>query len=272
MKTIFIAIAIIFTHVSLFAQHSLEKLWQTDTVLTTPESALLAANGQFLYVSNIGSAQKERSGYISKVAPGGKIITREWVTGLNAPKGLGLYKGLLYAAELTAVAVIDVKTGTIVRRIPIEGAQMLNDITIDAKGVVYVSDSKANKIHKIENGRPSLYLENMDNANGLLAVGPALYALTNGKLLKIDAQKNPTIIAEGLEGRTDGLVQVRENEFIVSGWQGIIYYVKADGTKQVLLDTRDQKSNTADIGYNAVAQTLYVPTFFKNTIVAYRLK
>jgi len=271
MKTTFIAIAIIFTHVSLFAQHSLEKLWQTDTLLTTPESALLAPNGQFLYVSSMGTKQ-EGSGYISKVALDGKIITKEWVRGLNANKGMGLYKGHLYVAELTAVAEIDVKTGTIVRRIPIEGAKMLNDITIDAKGVVYVSDSRANKIHSIKDGQPAVYLENMDNANGLLAVGSMLYALTNGKLVQIDAQKNPTIIAEGLEGSTDGIVQVKENEFVISGWQGIIYYVKTDGSKQVLLDTREQKSNTADIWYNAATQTLYVPTFFKNTIVAYKLK
>jgi DNA-binding beta-propeller fold protein YncE len=271
MKTTFIAITLILTHVTLFAQHSLEKVWQTDSVLTTPESALLAADGKFLYVSNMGT-QKENTGFISKVGLDGKIINQEWVTGLNATKGLGLYKGQLYAAELTAVAVIDVKTGTIVRRIPVEGAKMLNDITVDAKGIVYVSDSRANKIHKIENGVPTVYLEDMDNANGILAVGSVLYALTNGKLQKIDAQKNKTIIAEGLEGSTDGLVQVKDNEFVISGWQGIIYYVKGDGSKQVLLDTREKKSNTADIWYNAATQTLYVPTFFRNSVVAYKLK
>jgi sugar lactone lactonase YvrE len=271
MKTTFIAIAIIFTHVSLFAQHSLEKLWQTDTLLLTPESALLAADGKFLYVSNMGS-NEANTGFISKVALDGKIITRDWVTGLNANKGMGLYKGMLYAAELTDVAVIDVKTGTIVRRIPIEGAKMLNDITVDAKGIVYVSDSRANKIHKIENGMPAVYLEDMDNANGVLAAGSSLYALTNGKLQRIDAQKNKTIVAEGMESGTDGIVQVKDNEFVISCWQGIIYYVKADGSKQVMLDTREQKSNTADIWYNAKTRTLYVPTFFKNTIVAYQLK
>lgn len=271
MKTTFIAIALILTHFSLFAQHSLEKLWQTDTLLVTPESALLAPDGKFLYVSNMGT-KEANTGFISKVGLDGKIITREWVTGLNANKGLGLYKGFLYAAELTDVAVIDVKTGAIVRRIAIEGAKMLNDITIDAKGIVYVSDSRANKIHKIENGVPSVYLEDMDNANGVLAVGSVLYALTNGKLQKIDAQKNRTIIAEGLEGNTDGIVQVKDNEFVISGWQGIIYYVKGDGSKEVLLDTRGQKSNTADIWYHAASRTVYVPTFFKNTIVAYKLK
>jgi len=39
-----------------------------------------------------------------------------------------------------------------------------------------------------------------------------------------------------------------------------------------LLDTREQKRNTADIGYNPVERIVYVPTFFKKSVVAYKLK
>jgi hypothetical protein len=48
--------------------------------------------------------------------------------------------------------------------------------------------------------------------------------------------------------------------------------VNGDGTKQNLLDTREQKINTADIGYDAKNRIVYVPTFWKNKIVAYELK
>ena len=63
----------------------------------------------------------------------GRSLKNDWVTGLTATKGLGLYNNLLYAAETNTVAVIDVNNGTIVNRIPVEGAQLLNDITIDSK-------------------------------------------------------------------------------------------------------------------------------------------
>lgn len=119
------SLLILFTVVatsSSFAQHSLQKIWQTDSVLQLPESALYVAKSNFLYVSNLGDFQKEGVGFISKVALNGKIIKRDWVTGLTAPKDLGLYNNLLYAAEPTSVAVIDVNSAQVVRRIAVEGA------------------------------------------------------------------------------------------------------------------------------------------------------
>lgn len=266
MKTTFIALLCMLCQPALFArqQHSLEKLWQTDTTLNIPESALYVADARILYVSN--------SENISKVSLDGNIVKQVWVTGLTATKGLGVYNDLLYAAELSNVAVIDIKTNSIVKRIRIEDAGMLNDITIAPDGIVYVSDTRKHKIHRIENGVATVYLDNMENVNGLLAVGDVLYALTKGKLQQIDANKHKKVIAEGFEGNTDGLVRVKENEFLVSCWQGTIYYVNADGSKQVLLDTRDQKSNTADLGFDPSTQTVYVPTFFRGSVVAYKLK
>ena len=42
--------------------------------------------------------------------------------------------------------------------------------------------------------------------------------------------------------------------------------------KQQLLDTRTQKINSADIGYDPKGKVVYVPTFFVNTVAAYELK
>ncbi len=75
-----------------------------------------------------------------------------------------------------------------------------------------------------------------------------------------------------MDESTDGIVQTTSKDFIVSCWNGIIYHVKDDGNKEELLDTRAQKLNTADIGFDAVNNILYVPTFFNNKVVAYQLK
>jgi len=256
------------------AQHSLEKKWETDTLLKTPESVLYYAKGGFLFVSNIdgGPGAKDGKGSIGEVGLDGKIIKTDWVCGLNAPKGLGLYKNLLYAADLTEVTVIDINKAEIVQHIPVADAVFLNDITVDAKGIVYVSDTRTNKVHKIENGKVSTYLENMKGANGVLAAENDLYVLTSGSLQKADANKKLTTLADGMDASTDGIEMVKENEFLISCWNGIVYYVKADGSKQVLFDTREQKINSADIGYDAKNKILYVPTFYKNSIHAYQLK
>jgi DNA-binding beta-propeller fold protein YncE len=255
-------------------QHEIARKWETDTLLKVPESVLYDAQGKVLYVSNIDGQpwEKDGKGSIGKVGLDGKIIAVDWVTGLEAPKGLGLYKNKLYVADVDKVAVIDTKTASIELTIPVEGAQGLNDLTVDKKGVVYVSDSKNKKVHRIENGKVSTFLENLKGPNGVLINGDDLYVLDAGSLYKVEKDKSLTKLADGMEGGTDGVEHVAGKDFIVSCWQGSIWYVKADGTKQNLLDTREQKINTADIGYDAKNRIIYVPTFWKNKIVAYELK
>lgn len=262
----------ILTTPNLIAQHSLEKLWATDTVLAMPESVLFDAKSNILLVSNIGDMEKEGKGSISKIGLDGKVIMRDWVKGLTAPKGLGLYKNQLYAAEPKTVAVVDVNTGSVVQRIPVDGAEMLNDITIDSKGIIYVSDTRKNKVHKIENGKASVYLENMNSANGLLTKGNSLYILTGTSLQKADENKRLTTLADGIEGGADGIEMMSDHEFIVTGWGGVIYYVKEDGSKQTLSDTRDKKINAADLGYDSKTKTVYIPEMSQNCVVAYKLK
>ena len=41
----------------------------------------------------------------------GKVIKNDWVTGLTSNKGSALFNGLLYTAETSSVAVIDVDKG-----------------------------------------------------------------------------------------------------------------------------------------------------------------
>jgi outer membrane protein assembly factor BamB len=255
-------------------EHSLVKLWQTDTLLKVPESVLFDAGAKLLYVTNIDGQpwDKDGKGSVGKVGLDGKIISVDWVTGLNAPKGLGMYKNTLYAADVDNVVVIDITKAAIIKRIPIEGAEGLNDISVDKKGKVYVTDSKAGKIYYLDQDKFVLVAEDMKGLNGVLSTGDNLYAVAAGALYKIDASKKVIKMADGMEPAVDGLEQVANNEFLVSVWNGIIYYVKADGKVQQLLDTREQKSNTADIGFDPKTRTVYVPTFFKNSITAYTLK
>jgi DNA-binding beta-propeller fold protein YncE len=254
-------------------EHKLVKQWETDTVLKVPESVLFDGPNKVLYVANIDGQpwEKDGKGSIGKVGLDGKIIVTEWVTGLNAPKGMGIYNGKLYVADVDVVAVIDIRQGKIVDKIVVEGAKGLNDITIDSKGVVYVSDSQNKKIHRIEKGKITTVIENMKGPNGVLAVGNILYAVDAGSLNKIE---NGTLklIADGMDGGTDGIEPVGNGDLIVSCWAGSIWYVHADGKKDHLLDTREQKINSADIGYDPVKKIVYVPTFFKNGIVAYALQ
>ena len=177
----------------------------------------------------------------------------------------------MYTAETAAIAVIDVAKASVVKRIPIEGAIMLNDVAVDSKGVVYVSDTRAGKVYRIEGDKPTLYLENIPGANGLLTINTDLYVAGSTTFQKVNANKEITKIADGFESGLDGIVMVAGNEFVLSNYKGILYYVKADGTTQLLLDSRTNRLMANDISYDSKTKILYVPSFGTNQIIAYKL-
>ena len=275
-KIILLAAAVLFIlAVSFSQQHQLVKKWESDTLLKVPESVLFDAGNNVLYVSNIDGTNpwgKDGKGSIGKISTDGKIIAVDWVTGLNAPKGMGLYKNKLYVADLASLVVIDIVKGSIEKTIAIPDAQGLNDVTIDKKGVVYVSDSKGKKVFRVKGDKPELFLDNLKGPNGVLMHKKDFFVLDAGGMYKMNSDKSLTMIADGMEGGTDGIENVKGKDYIISCWGGVIWYINANGTKELLMDTRAEKRNTADIGFDAKTQTVYVPTFWKNSVVAYEVK
>jgi hypothetical protein len=266
MKKILLSVFVALLSSTLFAQHSLEKLWETDSVtLRNPESALYDPISNSLYVSSMSS------GAIVRYGSDGKLIQNNWVAGLTACKGSAIFNGLLYVAETSSVAVIDIQKAVVIKHIPFEGAQMLNDLAVDSKGIIYVSDTRAAKIYRMEDEKPTVYLENMPGANGLFVVNTDLYVLTSTRVDKVNNTRQITKIADGFESGLDGIAMIADNEFIISNYQGILYYITVEGTKQLLLDTRTNHTMSNDISYNSKTKTLYVPSFGTNRIIAYKV-
>jgi len=255
------------------AQHQLAKIWTTDTIVAIPESVLPDFKKGILYVSLIdgGGWDADGKGGVARLSLDGKKYEGTWITGLNAPKGLGMYGNHLYAADVNEVVVIDMAKGQVEKKIPIPGASGLNDITVADNGTVYVSDSRTAKVWKIENDQPSLFLDSMQGVNGLKAIGNDVYVLSGKNFVKADQAKKITKLAD-LEQGGDGVEPVGNGDFIVTSWGGWIYYVHPDGKIETLLDTHLDKKNTADIGYDPVNKIIYVPTFNAKTVVAYQLK
>lgn len=259
------------------AQHQLVKLWESDTILKVPESVLFDGKNKVLYITNIDGKEpwgKDGKGSVGKVGLDGKIIAVDWVSGLSAPKGMGLHKNKLYVADLTELVVIDIDKGTIIERIAIEGAAGLNDVSAEENGTVYVTDSRARRVYEVKDGKSSVLLDSskLKGPNGVLKHKGSLYVLDAGSMYRMEKDGSLTKLAEGMEGGTDGIENVTGGDYLVSTWGGVVYYVNADGTKQVLLDGREQKINSADIGYDAAKRIVYIPTFWKNSVVAYELK
>ena len=253
---------------------TLTKKWETEPVLTTCESVLYDDKNDRLYVANIngGPAEKDNNGFISIVSLDGSVTNEKWVTGMDAPKGMGLHNGKLFVADIDRVHEVDVSTGKIEREHLVEGAVFLNDITVDNEKV-YVSDSRGGSIYLIENGAVSKFLSDVEGPNGLFYDnGKLVIGLWNAKAIAtLDISSKELVKrTEGVEN-PDGVEALGNNGYLVSSWNGIVQHVDSDWNNTILLDTRKDSVNAADIEYIKAKNLLLVPTFFKNTVVAYEV-
>lgn len=255
--------------------YKLVEKWESDSLLKVPESVLLDKDNDILYVSNVDGLdpwKADRKGSIAKLDLNGKIISAEWISGMDAPKGMGMHQNKLYVADLSVIRVIDVKNGKIEKSIPIKTATGLNDITIAENGDIYVTDYLAKKLYRLKDEKAELIAENLKQPNGVLYHNNDLYVLDGKGMYKLGDNNTLELIVDGMEGGVDGIVHVKGDEFIVSCWEGALWHVTKDGAKHLLMDTRAAQRRTADIEYDKKTNTLYVPTFFRNTVIAYEFK
>ncbi len=256
----------------------LEQLWQTDTLLRTSESQLYHPETNSIYVSSIGNVppdSKDGDGTIAKIDTEGKIIEQTWAKGLSAPKGLGYFGDYLYVTDITDVVKINISTGEIEKKYPVEEAVFLNDLDVDSNGDVYFTDSGSDKVYVLKNDTVSVFAQIPDvNPNGVLVEKDRVLALAyNAKgLIAIDkATKEQTYLAKDIPNG-DGIVAI-DAGYILSAWNGEVFFVANTENAQAvkILDTQEEKLNTADIASIPEQNILLIPTFFGNTVVAYKI-
>jgi DNA-binding beta-propeller fold protein YncE len=259
-----------------YISDKLSKKWETPGDLKVPESVYYDDLKQVIYVSNVtgSSADKDNSGFLSKVSPDGKILSLKWVSGLNAPKGIGVIGNLLYVSDIDRVAEIDIEAGKITRMIEIPGSKFLNDIATDVQGNVYVSDSEKSTIHMIRQGKVDLLVESdkLEGINGLFIYEGNLLAGVKDRVVSINLRTKEIKDYILDTGGIDGLVTDGKGNFLISDWKGNIHLISPMAKKEKLADTSPANVNAADIDYIISKKLLLVPTFSDNKVVAYELK
>ena len=259
------------------AEYALTELWKTDTLLLTCESVLYDASREVLFVSCINGAPAEKNGkgYIAMLDVNGNVKSLEWVSGLDGPKGMGIFGKQLFVADIDQLVVIDIEKAEVIERIPVGGATFLNDIAIDTDGTVYFTDSDTGWIWKYKEGKMELWItEGLERPNGLYVEESRVLLTSSGSsdLKVIDKATGEYKTVTTDIGHGDGVEFTgKEGHYIVSSWAGEIFLVLPDNSRISLLKTSDQKINSADIGFNQEKQVVYVPTFFDNRVVAYQL-
>jgi len=293
MKNLLILLILVITQV-VNAQNKLpfqlEKDWEL-TGFENPESVVLDTKNNVLYVSNVNGApaDKDSNGYISKVSLEGKIIQQKWVTGLNAPKGLVIYKGKLYATDIDKIVEIDIKTKK-VTTFKAKNATFLNDITVDQRGNVYASNtfvfSGIYKLSKKGKRKVELWLKDdkLNMPNGLYVTKNKLYVAgwgkdinpetyetkVNGNLLSIDLKsKVITNITKSI-GNLDGLSQTLHG-FLLSDWLAgkLLYYSNDSSTTTEALNL---PKGSADTYFDKETKSVFIPLMLDNILLKYHFK
>ena len=280
MKTIYTSLIFTFVAASMaFAQKpKLTQSWASDPVFKTPESVCYDKDRNVLYVSNINENpwEDDGNGFISKIKPNGEIIKLEWVSGLNAPKGMGVFDNTLYVTDNNDLIEIDIEKGAIVKTHHWDANDKFNDVSIASDGTVWFTDSGNNKIYFFKNGERTLFLdEGLDNCNGIFIEKNRVLIAGMGSedVAAYDLKdKSKTTLATDT-GKGDGIVPThKKGYYLLSGWNGVISLVTPKGEFISLLNAIEQEIQAADIDYIIEEKLLFVPTFYDNRVFAYTLE
>jgi DNA-binding beta-propeller fold protein YncE len=249
---------------------SLQDAWQTEPVLKVPESVLYDSGSHLLYISNINGSPVEKNGkgFISKMDENGKITELQWATGLNAPKGMDIKGNRLYVADIDRVAVIDIRSGKVIKFIPVPDAVFLNDVAAGPDGNVYVTDTRQGVVYVLKSDKPEIWnrdkklkgVNGITTENGFLMIGSKDYLLKGNT-----SSKELTVVAE-VPIQIDGLVPLGNGQYVVSAWTGKVLFIYPDGGHKELFDSQSMKFHTADMGYITQKQLLLIPTFTDRVI------
>ncbi|TPK96799.1 MULTISPECIES: ATP/GTP-binding protein [unclassified Mesorhizobium] len=261
------------------------ELWRA-TGFEQPESALVDAAHDRIVVSNIAGnpGEADGNGYLSLLSMDGKVIARHWVDGMDAPKGMAIAGGRLYAADITKVRIVDLASGRLVETIDVPGAVFLNDMTQDSAGKVYVSDMLADTIYRIDGDRPELFVKDalLASPNGVFADGGRLIVASWGKginktdfstaepggLLSVDlATKKVTPLPGAQEfADLDGVIAIGDTIYATAYMTGTLYSYKPGGAPEAVAHF---KPGSADIGTDG--EKIFVPLMGEGEVVALSL-
>jgi DNA-binding beta-propeller fold protein YncE len=258
-----------------FYSENIKKIWETDAVFMVPESVIYDPVNDIIYVSNINGdpTEEDSNGFISKLGIDGNVVELEWITGLNAPKGMGIDADTLFVADVNRVVKIDTRLEEIIAIYNADSAIFLNDITIDDQGRVFISDLSLGSIYILEDDKIEVFLPKgtFNRCNGLQWFNNELYVGTKGMIKSVNLENKRHRDVVEVDGGIDGLEIWHGQYFVFSDWAGKVQVADLFGNTRVLFNTTSISINAADIEVIGKSDLLLVPTFFDNRVMAYQI-
>ncbi len=242
-----------------------------------PESVIFDEETDYFYVSNMGD-RTEGDGFISRISRKWQDQEHTWISGLNDPKGLLVKGDRLYVTDVKHLIEMDLNSGEILQRIPVEGAESLNDLAMDEEGNVFFSDLAKSSIYKMNaEGEIEEWLHSpeLEKPNGLFLTPEYVLVAAwgedqNGNILKVDrSTKEITRISKKGIGNMDGIQSKGNGEYYVSDWAtGKIYTIDLEGN---LTEVLASEKSSGDILYLENDKKLYLPMNHQNELWIYNM-
>lgn len=255
------------------------KLWETDTVYSGPESVAYDTKRKVLYVSNYSQGMKNGMAYgshsISKVSTDGKMLDRAWIGNLTTPTGICIANDKLYIVERFGIVVYDLDKNKISDRFYIKTLDFINDVSVGKDSSIYVSVSNSDLIYRIKNRVVEEWLNSKEisRPNGILCDNDKLIVGANAdstlRIVDIPT-KNVKILAQLKKGVIDG-IQKYTNGYLVSHFEGNLFFVSNTGEVKEIINSRAEKINIADFEYIESKKTVIAPSLRNNKLVAFKL-
>lgn len=249
--------------------------------LKNPESVAVGHDGR-IYISEIGEFGKDGDGQVSVVNDSGKAVA--FASGLDDPKGLVAYQKWLFVTDKKRVWRIEADGKATVfaakQAFPTEPL-FLNDIAVDEKGILYVSDSgdlkgSGGAVYRIDQkGSVSLVasefsIPGLKTPNGLVLDGMShllLLDFASGELLRVRIADGSAVkVADGFEGG-DGLAWDWFGQLFITSWkQAKVWGIARPGQKPVLMASGFDSA--ADLCIDPTGRFLLIPDMKAGTLTA----
>ncbi len=256
-----------------------------------PENLVYDSVADVYLVSNIVGSPTARddNGFVSRVAPDGRVLALRWIAGgvrgatLDAPKGLAIRGDTLAIADVGAVRFFDRRTGAPLGSVAIPGLVM-NDLAFSGDGALWVTDTGPDRTPA-----PIDTTKDMDAvwrvapggrvqavARGLALGRPDGIVLDgSGALVATFGAKRIERVGGGMRGawdtaamlpggRVDGLRRLPDGSLVVTSWDArTVWRLALGGAPRALL--RDVKS-PAGVAVDARRDELAVTSMEGNAL------
>lgn len=260
--------------------------------LQRPQSFVADPSGDFYFISNVNgeSEAKDNNGFITRLDKDGKTSHLRFIQGghngttLDGPKGMAIVDGLLYVVDIDMLRGFDKNTGKSAVTVPLNNngshgphpTVALIDVAYDGKGILYLSDTEADTVYRVEIAKQHAVTVLTKDA-ALAGPSGLAWNAKSGKLVAVSWNKGKIF-----EITTDGAIrELVSNSFFSSRFHNLSgvdfdewgsMYVSDFSAGKVWRIRPDMKfeviaeylSTPADIGVDRKGHLILVPYYYGN--------